>query len=267
VIVSKESHAVWHETGASGANAGVQFSAIGAKGLFSPDEFSAAIKPRGHVIYPPTTLVEIENTHNRAGGVVFPQSAAEEICSIAREREIASFLDGARLWNAAVASGCSVADLAEPFDLVSVALSKGLAAPGGSVLAGSKELIGRCHRHRRMLGGAMRQAGIMAAAGLYALENNYNRLAEDHANAKQVAERLATHDAFVIDPEKVETNILVYDLAESAPDAVEFVRLAGERGVLIFPVGPRTVRAVTHCDVSHDECVRAAEIFIEIVGD
>src|ERR1700676_3345585 len=170
--------------GAAGANAGVQFTEIGARGTFTVEEFLAARKPAGHIIYPPTTLVELENTQNRAGGVIFPQDEAERICGAARRHGVFSFLDGARLWNAAVASGRSPAELAAPFDLASVALSKGLGAPGGSLLAGSRELIGRAVRYRRMLGGAMRQVGIFAAAGLYALEHNITRLAEDHVNAR-----------------------------------------------------------------------------------
>src|SRR5215510_8976553 len=131
VIVSRGSHAVWHETGGSAANAGVQFTEIGVRGLFTADDFLAARKPRGHIIYPPTTLVEVENTHNRAGGVIFPQQDAERICAAAREHEIATYLDGSRLWNASVATGRAVSELAAPFDLVAVALSKGLGAPGG----------------------------------------------------------------------------------------------------------------------------------------
>src|SRR5574341_1172739 len=144
VIVSRESHAVWHETGASAANAGVQFTEIGSRGVFTAAEFLAARKPRGHIIYPPTTLVEIENTHNRAGGVIFPQEEVERICAAAAERDIATYLDGARLWNAAVASRRRPIELAAPFDLVSVALSKGLSAPGGSLLAGSRAVTQRC---------------------------------------------------------------------------------------------------------------------------
>src|SRR5438552_3127319 len=142
VIVSRESHAVWHETGAGAANAGVQFTDIGARGTFTADDLVAALKPRGHALYPPTTLVEIENTHNRSGGIVFPQHEVDRICAAARERKIATFLDGARLWNVAIASGRSLADLAAPFVLVSVALSKGLGGPAGSVLAGSRDVIG-----------------------------------------------------------------------------------------------------------------------------
>jgi threonine aldolase len=265
VIVSRESHAVWHETGASAANAGVQFTEVGGRGTFTAQEFAAACKPRGHVVYPPTTLVEIENTHNRAGGVIFPQDEVVRICAAAREREVRSFLDGARLWNTAVASKRKPAELAAPFDLVAVALSKGLGAPGGSLLAGSRELIERAVRYRRMSGGAMRQVGIFAAAGLYALERHMDRLAEDHANARIIAERLATSPRIAIDLATAQTNILVFSVKEGAPDAAAVVARAKERGLLIFAFGPRTLRAVTHLDVTREQCARAAEILVEIV--
>jgi threonine aldolase len=264
VVVSRESHAVWHETGGGAANAGVQFTEVGARGVFTAGEFLAARKPRGHVIYPPTTLVEIENTHNRAGGVIFPQEEAEGVCAAAREHAIATYLDGARLWNTAVASGQPVAKLAAPFDLAAVALSKGLGAPGGTLLAGSRELIDRAVRHRRMLGGAMRQVGIFAAAGLHALDHNLERLAEDHANARRFAQRLAASPRVVLDLATVQTNIIVFGLAADAPDAATVVTRARERGVLVFAFGARMVRAVTHLDVTREQCERAGEILVEI---
>jgi len=265
VIVSRESHAVWHETGAGGANAGVQFTEIGSNGLFSPEEFIAAVKPRGHLLYPPTTLVEIENTQNRMGGIVFPQDDAQRICAAAAERDIATFLDGARLWNAAVATGQPPAALAAPFTLVSVALSKGLGAPGGSLLAGDKPAIDLCARYRRMLGGAMRQVGIFAAAGLYALDHHLERLADDHANARLIADHLLRSERVVLDPASVQTNILVFRLAPGAPDAPTLVRRAQEQGVLVLAFGPRTVRAVTHLDVSREQCERAAQVLLNAI--
>lgn len=265
VIVSRESHAVWHETGAGAANAGVQFTEIGERGVFTAEAFAAAVKPRGHVVYPPTTLVEIENTHNRAGGVVFPQAEAERIAVAARERDIATFLDGARLWNVAAATKTPLAELAAPFDLVAVALSKGLGAPGGSLLAGRRPLIERAARYRRMSGGAMRQVGIFAAAGLYALDHHLERLTEDHTNARLIAERFAQSARIRIDLATAQTNILVFELKQDAPDAATVVTRARDRGVLIFAFGPRTVRAVTHLDVSREQCVRAAEILVGIV--
>jgi len=266
VIVSHESHAVWHETGASAANAGVQFTPIGEHGVFTAEQFVAAIKPRGHLIYPPTTLVEVENTHNRAGGVVFPQDEAVRVCEAARARDVATYLDGSRLWNAAVALGRPVADLAQPFDVVSVALSKGLGAPGGSMLAGSRETIARCVRYRRMSGGAMRQVGLFAAAGLHALDHHLARIADDHANAKRIAERLLQSPRVRLDPATVQTNILVFDLADDGPDAQAVVAGAKARGVLVFAFGPRTVRAVTHLDVDRDQCARAADVLFEVIS-
>lgn len=265
VIVSRESHAVWHETGAAAANSGVQFTEIGSNGIFSLDEFLSAKKPRGHIIYPPTTLLEIENTHNRAGGVIFPQDEIIKICDEAKKNNIASFLDGARIWNAAIASGKLFSVLAAPFDLVSVSLSKGLGAPGGSILAGSKELIIKAVRYRRMFGGAMRQIGFLAAAGIYALQNNINRIIEDHENAKLIANILAENPKIKIDLKTVQTNIVIFHLNDNAPDAETVVKRAKEKGVLIFSFGPRTIRAVTHLNVTKDQCRKAAEILSGIV--
>jgi threonine aldolase len=265
VIVARESHAMWHETGAAGANAGIQFTELGDGGVFTAAEFLAARKPRGHLLYPPTTLVEVEDTHNRAGGVVFPPAEALAICAAAHEHGVASYLDGARLFNAAIAAGRTLADAAGPFDLVSVALSKGLGAPGGSVLAGSRDHVAVALRYRRMSGGAMRQVGIFAAAGLYALDHNLERLAEDHANARQIAGRLAGSRFVDLDPDSVRTNILVFRLTSDGPDAATIVDRARDAGVLVFAFGPRTVRAVTHLDVSADACARAGELLLEAI--
>jgi threonine aldolase len=265
VIVSRESHAVWHETGAGAANAGVQFTEVGTRGLFTAGDFVAAHKAPGHPIYPPTTLVEIENTHNRAGGVIFPQAEAVRICAAARERSVATFLDGARLWNTAIATGRALSELAAPFDLVAVSLSKGLGAPGGSLLAGTRNLIDRAIRQRRMLGGAMRQVGIMAASGLHALDHHMQRLADDHANARRIGERLTQSPRVLLDLATVQTNIIVFGLAPDAPDAATVVTRARERGVLVFAFGARTVRAVTHLDVTREQCEAAARVLVEVV--
>jgi threonine aldolase len=263
VIVSRECHAVWHETGGSAANAGVQLTEIGARGVFSEAEFLAAVKPRAHGIYPPTTLVEIENTHNRAGGIVFPQEEAERICAAAHSRGIATFLDGARLWNASMATGLGVERLAAPFDLVAVSFSKGLGAPGGSLLAGPRELIVAALRHRRMLGGAMRQVGIFAAAALHGLEHHRAGLREDHANARLLAERLAQSPRIALDLGTVQTNIVVFTLTPEAPDAAALVAEARARGVWVNALGPRTVRALTHRDVTGTQCAQAAEVLAQ----
>jgi threonine aldolase len=264
VIVSRESHTVWHETGGGAANAGVQFTEIGADGIFTVEDFLKARRPRGHISYPPTTLVEIENTHNRAGGVIFPLEEAERVAAAARQHGVATFLDGARLWNAAIASRQPLARLAAPFDLVAVALSKGLGAPGGSLLAGSRDIVAQAVRSRRMFGGAMRQVGIFAAAGLYALDHNLERLAEDHANGRLIAERLAASPRVSLDLANVQTNLVFFEMADQAPDASTIVERAKERGVLVFAFGPRRIRAVTHLDVSREACERAAEILAEL---
>lgn len=266
VIVSRESHAVWHETGGGAANAGVQFTEIGAGGRFTANEFGAAVRPRGHMLYPPTTLVEMENTHNRAGGVVIDQQEAARVCVAARQRGISSFLDGARLWNAAVARGTTVAELAAPFDVVSVALSKGLGAPAGSMLAGSRDLIRDCVRHRRMLGGAMRQVGILAAAGLYGITHHLDRLSDDHDNAKLIATRLRSNSRVSLAADPVETNIVIFSLGREAPDAAIVIETARARGVLVVAFGPRTVRAVTHLDVTRADCEQAAAVLDEVIG-
>ncbi|MGH2401855.1 MAG: threonine aldolase family protein [Candidatus Limnocylindria bacterium] len=262
VLVPTESHIVLHETGAGGANAGVQFTGIGARGTYDADAVAAAIKPRGHIVYPPTSLLVAENTHNRAGGIVFPADALRDALAVARQHGLATYLDGARLLNAAIASGRSAADLAAGFDLVGMSLSKGLGAPAGSMLAGSREDIGRAHRYRRMAGGAMRQSGILAAAGSYALAHHVDRLADDHANARLLADELLRGDDIEIDLSTVQTNIVVFSLVErrGVPDATAFVDRCRERGVLLNAFGPRTVRAVTHLDVTDDDCRAAAKI-------
>jgi threonine aldolase len=267
VIIGQEAHMMGHEAGAGAANSGVQFTAIGQGGLFTAEDFCAASKPRGHIVLPPTGLVALENTHNLGGGVVFPQNDAVEICAAARAAGVASYLDGARLFNASAASGISLAELARPFDLVSVALSKGLGCPVGSVLAGGGAEIVRAVRARRVFGGAMRQSGILAAAGLYALDHHVARLGEDHANARVIAERLAGLSGIALDLATTQTNIIVFRLAPGMPDAAMIVARAGQAGVLVSALGPRTVRAVTHRDVSAQSCRRAAGLLAAVIEE
>src|SRR5215468_6331732 len=233
IIVGDEAHIVWHESGAGAANSGVQFTVVGQGGLFTAADLRTAYKPPGHIVFPPTSLVAVENTHNRGGGVVFPQNDAVAICGAARELGMKSYLDGARLFNTAAACGRSLAELAAPFDVVSVALSKGLGCPVGSVIAGPREDISRAMRARRMFGGAMRQSGILAAAGLWALDHNLERLNEDHANARLLAERLIGLRGVELDLATVQSNIVIFHLAEGAPDAAGVVGRAQEAGVLV----------------------------------
>jgi threonine aldolase len=268
VLVPTQSHLVLHETGAGAANAGVQFTEVGVDGTFDGPAVRAAIKPRGHIVYPPTSLIVAENTHNRAGGIVLPAGQLADALAVAREHGLATYLDGARVLNAAVASGRPPAELTRGFDLVGMSLSKGLGAPAGSMLAGSHDLIARAHRYRRMAGGAMRQAGILAAAGSYALAHHVDRLADDHANARLLADELLRGDDIELDLTTVQTNILVFTLVDrkGVPDAATFVERCRERGVLLNAFGPRVVRAVTHLDVDADQC-RAAGSIMRAVAD
>jgi threonine aldolase len=266
VIVGKQSHAVFHETGASAANSGVQFTEVGERGLFTADEFRAAYKAPGHMVYPPTTLVEVENTHNRSGGLIFPADEAERICETARSLRVASYLDGARLFNVAVATGISAARLARPFDMASISLSKGLGAPVGSVVVGRKSDIEAAIRYRRMLGGAMRQCGVLAAAGLYALEHNIERLAEDHANARILAERLADCPGVEIDLAGTKTNIVVFKLTSPKANAAQVVSQCRSEGVLLLAFSERVIRAVTHLDVDANACRRAADVLTRVIS-
>jgi threonine aldolase len=267
VIACRESHAAWHELGGAAANAGVQIHEIGQSGRFSADELHAAVKPRNFAIFPTTTLVEVENTHNRAGGVVVPQAEVLRICQAARELGLATFLDGARLWNASAANGLTMHELAAPFDLVAVAFSKGLGAPGGSLLAGATPMIATADRHRRRMGGAMRQNGIFSAAALYALDHHLARLPEDHANARRFAEALAAAAPVQLDLATVQTNIVVFHLpATLAIDAPTLSTQARDRGVLVNAFGPRTVRAVTHLDVTRAQCEFAAAVLVELLS-
>ncbi len=248
VVVGEGSHSVWYESGAGAALAGVQFALAGRGGLFDAAELALAIKPPQHW-YPRTSLVAIEDTHNRAGGRVWPLEQLRAVAALARERGLALHLDGARLWNACVASGTEPAERAAPFDSVTVCLSKGLGAPVGSVLCGTRSFIDGARRHRKMLGGGMRQVGVLAAAGLYALAHHRARLAEDHHNARAFAEAFGVSS--------VETNIVNVDLSV---DAERVCARARELGLLIGASGPQRIRAVTHLDVDRAAVLRAAEI-------
>jgi threonine aldolase len=262
VLAAREAHILWHEAGGTSATSGVQVIEIGVGGgRFSVDDLLGARKPVA-AMYPPATLVSVENTHNRAGGVVIGVEEGSALAGAARAQGMSSFLDGARLWNAAIALGVAPADLARPFDVVAVSFSKGLGAPGGSILAGSTEFIAAAVRYRRMAGGAMRQVGFFAAAADYALDHHVERLVEDHVNARLLAERLAASPAIELDPAAVQTNIVVFRLADGAPDAPTVVAAAREAGVLIVAFSARTIRAVTHLDVTRDQVAEAAELIV-----
>ena len=262
VLMGWGSHCVCFEGGAAAAISGVQYRELGQGGLYTAADFVGALQP-SNVHFPPSTLAWIENTHNRGSGRVFPQHQVEAIAAAAHERGIKVHLDGARLLNAATASGRSARELVAPVDSTSICLSKGLGAPVGSVLAGTESFIGQALRYRKMLGGGMRQVGILAAAGLYALEHNVARLAGDHQNARLVAEGLAQLPGVQLDLAQVETNIVIFDLDRPADP---FLASCAEQGLLFSQMGPRRLRAVTHLDVSAEECGQAVEIVGKVLG-
>jgi threonine aldolase len=250
VLVGEGAHCMLYESGAGAAWAQVNFSVVGQGGLYSAAEMSAVIKPPEYH-FPQTRLCALENTHNRSGGRVFPQSDVIAIAAAAHARGIAVHMDGARIWNAAIATGLSPAEIAAPVDTVSACFSKGLGAPVGSVLAGSRELIDEARRYRKMLGGGMRQVGVLCAAALHALEHHRVRLADDHANARRLAEGLAALPRVTLDLSSVQTNLVIFDV--SGMTASELARRAASYGVRVNAIAPQRLRAVTHLDVSTRE--------------
>jgi threonine aldolase len=228
-------------------------------GVMTWEQIERKITPKTYY-YAQTGLVELENTHNMAGGTVYPQHVADEICDKAHERGLPIHLDGARVFNAAVALGKPVDEVTKKYDSVMFCLSKGLGAPVGSMLVGSRSFIEKARVYRKALGGGMRQAGILAAAGLIALEKMPARLHEDHANAKFLAQGLAAVPGILIDLATVQTNIVIFDMSGTGMKSDEFTKKLGKRGVLAGAVNPEKVRFVTHMDVDRSGCERALEV-------
>jgi len=247
VLVGESAHCMLYESGAGAAWAQVNFSVVGCGGLFTADEMLAAIKPHEYH-FPQTRLCVVENTHNRSGGRVFAQADVVSIGRAAHAQGIALHIDGARIWNAARASGLAPSVLAAPADSVSACFSKGLGAPVGSVLAGSQDFIRRAHRYRKMLGGGMRQVGVLCAAALYALDHHLPRLDDDHANARRLAEGLASLPGVSVQLSSVQTNIVVFDVRSDT--ARGFAERAAELGVRVNAIAPQRLRAVTHLGVT-----------------
>jgi threonine aldolase len=262
VIAAREAHCWRHESGALAAISGVQTSVL-ADFTFTAAEIRAAFKGDDPYVSP-TRVVSVENTHNMGGGICWPRELLVEVTRTAHALGMATHLDGARLWNAAIAGNTTEKELAAGFDSIAVCLSKGLGAPVGSVVAGKRELIRRCHRFRKMHGGGMRQAGILAAAGLHALEHHRARLADDHANARALAEALAGTKGLNVDVSRVHTNIVMIDVDKISADAV--CAQAKPLGVLLGSAGAQRVRAVTHLDVDRDGVLAAAKVIAQIVA-
>lgn len=265
VICHADSHIIHYETGSPAALAGVMIRPLsGPQGMFDGADVEAAVRPAQHH-FAASKLVLVENTQNRGGGAVWPADRLARVTAAARKHGLRLHLDGARIWNASAKSGVSVAEYAKPFDTISCCFSKGLGAPAGSAVCGSRELITRVHRFRKMFGGTMRQSGILAAACLYALDHHRTRLAEDHANATRLADRLRGLPGVTI-PMPVETNMVFIDLAEPLPPAAAVCEQLKTRGVLALPNLPRRIRFVCHLDVSREQIDRAAEAVAGVVG-
>jgi threonine aldolase len=264
VICEERAHIFNYELGMMSAFSGCVARPIyGEDGILTWAEVKKRIAPK--IYYRAQTgLVSLENTHNMAGGAVYPPELASEICDGAHDAGLPVHLDGARIFNAAVALGKPVAEITRKFDSVMFCLSKGLGAPVGSLLLGSCPFIDRARACRKMLGGGMRQAGILAAAGLIALEKMPARLAEDHANARFLASGLASVPGIKLDPERVHTNIVVFDVSATGMTSAELSRRLAERNVLMNGISPEQMRLVTHMDVDRAACARALEAIHEI---
>jgi threonine aldolase len=266
VIIESSSHPYNFEGGAGAALSGIQFQCLrGVRGILDASQIEEAIRPADHH-FPVTKLVCLENTHNRGGGSIFPLEKMAEIYRLAKSKGLLVHLDGARLWNASVATGIKPHEYAQWADSVSVCLSKGLGAPIGSLVAGSELFIDRVHRFRKMFGGGMRQVGIIAAAGIYALDHHFERLKEDHQNAKRLAVSLKEFKGVSIDPRHVETNIVIFDVANTRMTALQVAEMMKKESILIHAIGKTQIRLVTHLDVTAEDIEKALKAFRKVLG-
>jgi threonine aldolase len=266
MIVHRTAHPIHYEAGGPAALAGVNVSALdGARGQYDESAVAAAIRPDSRYM-PKSSLLWVEQTSNLGGGSIWPLARIAAVTDLARRHGMRTHLDGARLMNAVVASGVAAREYAKAFDSAWIDFSKGLGAPVGAALAGSREFIAQAWRLKQQMGGAMRQAGIIAAGGVYALRRHVNRLAEDHVNARRLAEGLSKLPGVALDPSSVETNIVIFEL-NGAVDAKQALEALRARGVRMGAMGPRTVRAVTHLDVSAPQIERALEAAAQTLSE
>jgi threonine aldolase len=262
IIIDRTAHPVNHEAGGPATHAGAMVRTLdGDGGIYTVEQLEAALRPAGHRYMPRSRLVSVEQTSNLGGGRVWPLERVRAVLDVARSNGLRAHLDGARLLNAVVASGVTAREYAGGFDTAWIDFTKGLGAPVGAVLAGSRELIDEAWRFKQMMGGAFRQSGIVAAGCLYALDHHIERLAEDHENARWLAERLAQLPGAQLDPARVETNIVIFEVE----DAAGLVQRLSDR-VELQVVDARHVRAVTHLDVTRTDLERALEALAQELG-
>ncbi len=265
VIVESTSHLIRYEGGSAASLSGVQLCCVpGDRGRLSPESVEAAIRPRD-LHNPPTTLLCLEQTHNVGGGSVYSMETIHRVTEVGRQHGLALHLDGARLFNAVVKTGIAASDYAQLFDTVSFCLSKGLGAPVGSVVVATHEAIKTLRRLRKVFGGGMRQVGILAAAGIYALENHISRLADDHVLATRLATLLQNIPGVVVDLDAVETNMVMFQVPHPSKSTEALLADCREAGVLLNAVGDRAFRAVTHMDVSPEEIEEAGKLFARVL--
>jgi threonine aldolase len=265
VIIEASSHPYNFEGGAGAALSGIQFQCLkGIRGILDASQIEEAIRPDDHH-FPVTRLVCLENTHNRGGGSIYPLEKISEIYQLTKSKGLLLHLDGARLWNASVSTGIKPHEYAQWADSVSVCLSKGLGAPIGSLVAGSKSFIDRVHRFRKMFGGGMRQAGIIAAAGIYALDHHIERLKDDHQNARRLAVGLKEFKGVSIDPKHVETNIVIFDVSNTGMTGAQVAEAMKKEGVLIHAFSRTQIRLVTHLDITSEDIETALKAFEKIL--
>ncbi len=258
LLCERECHVINYEAGGPAVHANLLVNLLTTPyGMITADTVRANIR-HIDVHCPRTKIVALENTHNRHGGTVLPQDEVVKVGAVCEEFGLAFHLDGARIWNAHVATGISLAELTRPFDSVSVCLSKALGAPIGSLILGSTEFVERCYRLRKRFGGGMRQAGIIAAGALHAVKNNIPRLADDHAHARLLAEELSGFGPFTVEMERVQSNIVIFNLT-GAEDSQQVMDKLATVGVWAVPFGPMSLRMVTHLDVSRADCEEAIE--------
>lgn len=263
VICERDAHIFNYESGSPAALSGVQLNPIDGKyGIITVEQVESFIRPSSAYYMPKTKVIEIENTHNRAGGTIWPIENIISIKGLAKKYNLYFHLDGARIWNASVAAGIPVKEYASHFDSISCCLSKGLGAPVGSIIAGSKDFIKEAYRIRKAWGGGMRQAGIIAAAGLYALQNNIDRLKDDHEKAKFLAERINANPNLEIDLKAVQTNILLFHPKNISVE--EGIKKSKDKGLLLSIGKVDLIRAIAHLDVSFDDVKKAADIIDEV---
>ncbi len=267
MICEENCHSFNYEGGGPAFLSGVQMHPLPGKlGVITAEQIAAAIRPSDHH-FPQTALIALENTHNRAGGTIYPLDEIKRIKKLADENNLKMHLDGARLWNAHIATGIPLDEYGRNFDSISVCLSKGLGAPVGSVLVGSQEFIHEAHRYRKIYGGGMRQAGILAAAGLYALDHHLQRLATDHERAKKLAVSLNSFDGVHVDLDASQTNIVIAEFDQTQFNVNQVVSALVENGVLGIAFSQTKIRFVTHLDLDDEDIERAIAVFDQVIGE